>query len=557
MRKPAAEAGGQGEFAPSNADAGCSDYRLCMAVEQLEQCWPAIPDWPLCDRFGPLFAGFEISLGILRDSLIDASSRRHINNGEKCEAVFACVNAQLHLLTELVAQESGTRRPAGATRAAAKSRFPLKGLTGPASSESAWGDVMAELPRIRHGARWREVLAGQYQALVDALGFELGLNGQAGFDYDQWVRPGRLRQLSIPENARRNLEQTTFIQVHRLGECLLQAMRAELDAVEQALYRVDYLAAESRVLMSARCAGLLDAVLGLLGELEQAEVARLQIGHGALDISLSPRWRDNLEFIRDHCWLLVQQLRNYGLDPFLVLLNPAEYVVEHRLLQAFDRLAATMRRVSANHFPRRRSLGDGRDAQQTAPLLPELAEASARLGLWMRLKHAREAGAAIGELERRHEVADKRKHEPPTAASKRSRMMRGVDRYFETLRAGELENWLDLFSDPPHLEDPRGARPALRRSELAHYFRNLRDLVPRIDACDYRIMNEGANSLQVQWTIAGESFFGGIAFNATREQSFYFDPNGLICWSVADWDPQALADQLVEQHREAMLDVAG
>ena len=447
--------------------------------------------------------------------------------------------------------------------------FIPEGIQGPASKESVWGDVLVKLARMSQGERLCEELNLRYQALVEALGFDLGLAGKSGFDYDKWIKPAHTHALYTPDRRAQYPEDALFVRVHQVCEGLLEAMHVELRDAEQALYQVDYLAAESRVLMTARFARSLDAVLSLLGEMSQTEYAPLRLAQKDINISQSPRWQAGKSIVKDHFWLFIQQLKNYGLDPFLVMVNHREHVVEHRLLQAFKRLSRTMQESLSNHFLLMQNIqGSAKvgnidpdalspESAGASPLLPELVKAFDKLTLWTSLKHSAQSGAVIRELEEEQGLTGKYERELPTEPSTRSRMLRTIDRYFESLREGDRNAWISLFSDPPYLEDPKGSQPAVSRQELDLRFRNLRNLFPRIDSCEYQILAEGENSLQVQWTIAGASFLEEIPASVTRDQMFHFDPNGHIRMSIADWNPEALADQLLDQHREAMLDAIG
>ena len=496
---------------------------------------------------------------------------------------MVCLNLQLRLLTEFGSRET-MRETAGhpsQTRGHPLSSMGVpsrdetveaaepEGLLGPASGESVWGDVMAKLARMRQGERLCEELNLRYQALVEALGFDLGLAGEAGFDYDKWIKPAQAHDLYTPDRRNDHPEDALFVRAHQICEGLLEAMHVELRDAEQALYQVDYLRAESRVLMSARFARALDTVLGLLGEMSQTEYAPLRLAQRDINISQSPRWQAGKSMVKDHFWLFIQQLKNYGLDPFLVMVNQSEHVVEHRLLQAFKRLSRTMQESLSNHFLLMQNIqgsaevgnidpdAPGLESPGASPLLPELVKAFDKLTLWTSLKHAGQTGAVMRELEEEHGLAEKYQREPPIEPSTRSRMLRTIDRYFETLREGDRDAWIALFSDPPYLEDPKGSNPAVSKQELDLRFRNLRNLFPRIDSCEYQILVEGENSMQVQWTITGASFLEDIPASATRDQIFHFDPTGHIRMTIADWNPEALADLLLDQHREAMLDAIG
>ena len=557
-----------------------ADYRLYIRAEQVERAWPQIPGWPLASRLGPLLVSFEITLKILQESLDEASARLYLNSAQKCEAAAACLNLQLRLLTNFASRENPGRPPRRNTGRntghpaeprsehpspppgqASKELSAVAGFYGPVSSESIWREVIAKLARINHGKHLCGELNLRYQALAEALGFDLGLNDAAGFNYDKWIKPAQAHALYAPDRRRDYPEEALFVRVHQVCEGLLEVMHLELRDAEQALYQVDYLGAESRVLMAAQVARSLDAAYSLLGEMSQTEYAPLRLAQCDIDISRSTRWQTGNSIIQDHFWLFTQQLKDYGLDPFLVLVNQKEHVVEHRLLQAFKQFARAMGQSLSNQALLMRNLRGGAEVGGIDPgaaaLLPELVKTFDELALWASLKHASRSGAVIRELEEARGAAGKYEREPPNQPSTRSRMLRTLDRYFETLREGDRDAWTSLFSNPPHFEDPKGSRPAISKPELDLRFRNLRNLFPRIESCEYQILAESENSLQVRWTISGAAFLENIPAGATRDQTFHFDPNGQIRISIAEWSPEALADQLLEQHRETMLDAIG
>ncbi len=543
---------------------GASDYDLYIRTAQVEQAWPEIPGWPLSSRLGPLLVSFEITLKIFQESLEEASKRLYLNNGQKCDAIAVCLNLQLRLMTQLASQGGSSGGARQISNAA-----PPDNLFGPASRESAWRTVMEKLGRMQGGDRLRAELKLRYESLVDALGFELGLNESEGLDYDKFVQPEKIHGLYDPDRREMYPDDAMFVRIHQASEGLLEAALVELRGAEKSLYKVDYMGAESQLLMAARCARSLDSMLNLLGEMSQVDYAPLRLAQRDVDISQSMRWQAGKSIIKDHFWLFRQQLKDYGLNFFLVLADRSEHVVEHRLLQAFKTLSRAMQESLSNHAHLMQNIQgtamvahvdpDSLTSDQpgASPLLPDLIEAFDQLTLWTSLKFANHTGAVIREQEERLGLGGKYEFEPPGEPCARSRKLRTIERLFTSLREGDMQTWLGVFTDPSYLEDPRGSRPSITRQDLAMRLHKFHGLFPSIESCDYQILTEGENSLQLQWTVTGTSFLGGIQASAMREQIFYFDPEGRICASIAEWEPETLADQLMEQHREAMLDAIG
>lgn len=553
------------EFSVQGSGDFVNDYQLYIRTAAVEQAWPEIPGWPLASRLGPLLVSFEITLKILKDALEEVSTRLFLNSGQKCEAIALCLNLQLRLMTRFASRKAPGGPPRQDTGA-----DPIPGeLFGPISRESGWRDVMQSLERMHDGERLCAELKLRYESLVQALGFDLGLNEREGLDYDRWVRPAQVHGLYQPDRRAKYPEDALFVRVHQVCEGLLEVMHLELREAEQALYSVDYLGAESHVLMAARFARSLDSSLNLLGEMSQSDYASLRLAQKNAGITQSPRWQAGKSIVKDHFWLYRQQLTNHGLDPFLVLVDQGEHVVEHRLLQAFKLLSRSMQESLSNHAHLMQNIQGAaatgnvdpdaptREQPDAPPPLPELTGAFDLLTLWTSLKHTRHSGAVIRELEEQQGLAGKYGYELPTEPCIRSRMLKAIDRYFSSLKEGDREVWIALFIDPPYFENPKGARPSVSRQDLDMRFRNFRSLFPRIDSCEYQILAEGENFLQLQWTVAGESFLDGIAASSVRDQIFYFDPEGRIHGTIVEWDPESLAEQLIEQHREAMLDNIG
>ena len=72
---------------------------------------------------------------------------------------------------------------------------------------------------------------------------------------------------------------------------------------------------------------------------------------------------------------------------------------------------------------------------------------------------------------------------------------------------------------------------------------------------EHQVIETGANSLTVEWTISAETFLRGIEANFSGTETFYFDPQGKIAVGYAEWDPAALAEQLMKQYRTLLEDL--
>ena len=127
-------------------------------------------------------------------------------------------------MTQLASLEAS----AGAARQNIKNAPVPDELFGPVSGQSAWRDVLELTGRMHGGERLRSELNLRYELLVDALGFELGLNEKEGFDYDKWVRPSEVHGLYAPDRRAKYPDDAMFVRIHQVCESLLEAMHVEL-----------------------------------------------------------------------------------------------------------------------------------------------------------------------------------------------------------------------------------------------------------------------------------------------------------------------------------------
>ncbi len=109
-----------------------------------------------------------------------------------------------------------------------------------------------------------------------------------------------------------------------------------------------------------------------------------------------------------------------------------------------------------------------------------------------------------------------------------------------------------LFSGIPHFEDPKGTKPYISEWNLDVFFRNFQKLFPKIQKAEHRIIERGENSLKVEWTLAAKTFLRGLKAQFSGTESFYFDPQGKILVAFAEWEPAALAEDLMERYRASL-----
>ncbi len=364
------------------------------------------------------------------------------------------------------------------------------------------------------------------------------------------------------------MEDPIFVRVHQACEGILEAMLVELNQVEALLFRADYGAAERHVLLASRFMKPFERTVSVLGEMSQFDYAPLRVALRDASGIQSARAKARKSVVDNHFWLFRQQLKHRGLDCFVVLANNAEFTPEHRLLQAFKTLARSVNESMSHHAHlvqnvlgatvigtagfRILSLGE----IAARPLLPDLATALDSLTLWTNLAFADHSGIVIHEQERQHGSADKYDHELPTARCDPARMTTTVDRYFEAIRDQEKEEWKALFAESLHFEDPRGTKPYVSEWNLDVFFRNFQKLFPKVLGAEHEVVEQGDNHLIVTWTLEAESFLNQMPVRFSGTETFHFNPEGRIQVAFADWDPPALAADIMRQYRAALAEAA-
>ncbi|WP_420621939.1 nuclear transport factor 2 family protein [Candidatus Poriferisodalis sp.] len=527
----------------------CREYNVYVETAAVEAVWPPVDGWPAGAQVGPLAVSVEIALKILADSLEEVGGRAYVNDASKAEAVSRCVCSLLGVLGDLGATAGGL--PAG--------------LEGSVSQQSAWGDVMGLLGRVANGPHLRSGLVGQYAVAVGALGFDLGLVADGSLpvlDWDGWVQPRRAHSLYSPDRRDSYVEDPIFVRVHQVCEGVLEAMLVELDKVEAALYVADYQAAEGHVLMAARFADPFTHAMGLLGEMSQLDYAPLRTALRDASGAQSARGQARRQVVRDHFWLFDQQLRHRGLDSFTVFADPAAHVDEYRLLSAFKVLGRSVNNTMSTHAHMvynvlgsavngtlgARVLSLGQVAAY--PLLRDITNALDNLTLWTSLRYAHHSGIVIFDQERTHSNTDKYDIDLPDTACDRQLMNTAIGAYFEAIGDHDKERWKQLFADRFRFEDPKGTKPYVTEANLDVFFRNFRQLFPEVNSTAHEVTATDHRSATVRWAIEADTFLGaGITAAFAGTETFYFDTAGKIVAAFADWDPAALAEDLMDQYR--------
>ena len=529
------------------------EYNVYIETSTVEAAWPKIADWQLAPQIGPLLVSLEIALKILDDTLDDTGTRTYLNDAAKADVVAASVGSLLTLIAGVAFAKPGCRPP--------------ETLFGQASRTSAWNSVMTKLDRVGNGTQIKAELRSRHDLAGRALGFELGLRrapDRRGFDYDKWVRPSDMHRLYAPDRRQHYVEDPIFVRVHQVCEGILEAMLVELDLVEAALFKVDYAGAERRVLMASRFMKPFERTISLLGEMSQFDYAPLRVALRDASGIQSVRAQARKTVVEDQFWLFRQQLRTRGLDCFVVFANPREHVQEYRLLQAFKTLAKTINGSMSHHAHlvqntlgstvigtagfRILSLGE----IAALPLLRELASALDWLTLWTNLRFADHSGRVIHEQELKHGAAGKYEHALPTEPCDPVLMTATTEKYFGAIRQHAKREWKGLFSERPHFEDPEGTKPYVSEWNLDVFFRNFQKLFPKMLGVDHKIVEQGDNHLKVAWDMEAESFLNKMVVRFSGTETFWFDTRGRIVAAFAQWQPVALAEELMDRYRSSL-----
>ena len=423
-----------------------------------------------------------------------------MNDASKAETVAACGGSLLTLIAE-IAFEYRSHAPAA--------------LFGPPSRRSAWTSAMAGLHGIGNGTRLQAELRCRYDLAVRMLGFDLGLTGTPGFDYDKWVRPDVVHGLYAPDRRQRYVEDPIFVRVHQVCEGILEAMLVELERVEAGLFKADYPKAEEHALMAARFTKPFERAITVLSEMSQLDYAPLRVALRDASGIQSARARGRKDIVKDHFWLFQSQLKHRGIDCFVVF-------------------------------------GEPRGVRPRVPPAPGVQGTLDWLTLWTNLRFADHSGIVIREQEKAHDAAHKYEYALPVDPCDHALMVETAGKYFGAIRKHDKEEWTRLFSESPHFEDPKGTKPYVSEWNLDVFFRNFEKLFPRVKEAEHEVVTYGSNHLTVEWRISAESFLNGMDACFGGLETLYFDPGGRILVAVAEWQPGALARDLMRRYRAAL-----
>ena len=525
------------------------EYNVYIETATVEDAWCRIPDWPLSSQVVPLLVSLEIAVKILDDCLRETGTRQYVNDASKAETVAACVGSLLTLIAEIAFEYRSD---------------PPTALFGPPARCSAWTRAMAGLNRIGNGTRLQAELRCRYDLAVRMLGFDLGLMGTPGLDYDKWVRPDRAHRLYAPDRRQRYVEDPIFVRVHQVCEGILEAMLVELERVEAGLFKADYPKAEEHVLMAARFTKPFERAITVLSEMSQLDYAPLRVALRDASGIQSARAQGRKDIVTDQFWLFQSQLKHRGIDCFIVFANHEEYVPEYRLLQAFKMLAKNINESMSLHAHlvqntlgstvigtagfRIMSLGE----VAALPLLPDLTRALDWLTLWTNLRFADHSGIVIREQETSHGAAHKYEYALPADPCDHALMVETAGKYFGAIRERDKEEWKRLFSESPHFEDPKGTKPYVSEWNLDVFFRNFEKLFPKVKEVEHKVVEYGSNYLTVEWRISAESFLNRMDACFGGTETFYFNRGGRILVAVAEWQPSALAQDLMRRYCAAL-----
>ncbi len=547
------------ERSPYKAQGDSREYNVYVETARVEAVWPTMADWPLAAQIGPLLVSLEVVLKILDETLDETGRRKYLNDAGKADVVAASAEAVLALIADIAFERGASEIPAP------------EGFLGPPSTDSAWRSVMRKLDRVSNGRRIAATLRSRNDLASRALGFQLGLaraRSRPCLDYDRWIRPGLVHGLYAPNRRKRYVEDPVFVRVHQACEGILEAMMVELGQVEAQLFKAEYAAAERHVLLASRFMRPFERTVSLLGEMSQYDYAPLRVALRDASGIQSARAQARKSVVGDHFWLFRQQLKHRGLDCFVVLANPVEFMPEYRLLQAFKTLARSVNESMSHHAHLvQHVLGDtvigtagfrilslGEIAAR--PLLPHLTAALDSLTLWTNLAFEHHSGVVIHEQEREHGAADKYDFRLPTARCDPARMAATAAKYHDYFSEGKKEEWKALFAESPHVLHLEGTKPYVSEWNLDVFYRNFQKLFPKVLNAEHEIIEQGDCFLKVDWSLEAVCFLKRIAVRFGGTETIHFDPDGRIRALFNEWDPAALADEIMSRYRVSLAEAA-
>lgn len=531
------------------------EYNVYVETATVENAWPALADWRLAHRVGPLLISLEVTLRMLQDCIEEAGTRSYINDGAKAQTIVRAICAQMQLIADFASDEAAHESP----------MTPPAALFGPVSRESSWQQVAEMADRVSGGDGLVSQMRSHLDIAAEALGFGIGLEGGSPtLDYDRWIRPAEVHALYAPDRRSEYIEDPIFVRVHQACEGILESMLVELDKVEAALFVGDYGDAERHTLMAARCSAPFEATILLLGEMSQLDYAPLRTALRDASGAQSARGQARRQVVKDHFWLFRHQLRNRGLDCLTVLADPHGLAPEYRLLQAFKLLGRGVNQTmsahahlvynvlgsSVNGTLGARVLSLGQVASH--PLLSDITDALDNLTLWTALRYASHSGVVIQQQEEAHGLHEQYQPVYPPGDCAPELMAQAIERYFTAIAAHDKEAWKSTFADRLHFEDPKGTKPYVSESNLDNFFRNFRQAFPTVHRASYEIIERGRNTAKVNWNIDASSFINSIDVSFGGTESFWFDERGNITVAVAEWDPADLAERIMDQYRASL-----
>jgi hypothetical protein len=246
-------------------------------------------------------------------------------------------------------------------------------------------------------------------------------------------------------------------------------------------------------------------------------------------------------------------LAERGLTPLDVLRAPHMVAAEHRYLEAASAIERKLMAFYFQHFQLARkvlgtrSLGSlGYEVRALAerfikPIFEPLDEARFDHTMLTNLAHGHEAGVIIAQREGLELVLPPA---PRTPAVDEERARATIARYFEAIRAFDLEGWVALFVPEGSMEDPVGSRPHRGLAELRVFFQGVQRTFARLDVQCESLSFQGARAT-ARWSARGMAYNGKpVQFGGT--ELFDLAPDGRLAAVRVLWDPRVVADQLLE-----------
>ncbi|MCA1813726.1 MAG: nuclear transport factor 2 family protein [Halobacteriales archaeon] len=518
-----------------------SPYDLYIDFQRVQELWGCDSDGRDELLWRCAFQSVEMGLTLLADAARDARpvarpAARIETLGENIVQQVALARRVLvtplppHVLTAQPSASQGIRalRSLGPEHRALVGRITdallLAGLPVPLGIEPCLAELRADL-RLPT----REVPPGPY------------------LPYARWVQPDRVAAIVLRDEH--SVEDRLFATVHQMTECWLRIVLEEFARAEGAVRDGAWDEAAASVERAGHVLEFLGHHIELLHLMVCADYHPLRVALRGASGAQSAAARVATVSAKQLLPPLLRDLEARGLGPLDVLRRPHAHAAEHRYIEAVGTVERRLMAFYFQHFQlARKVLGTrsfgslGFEVRALAdrflqPMFQELDDARFDHTMLTNLAH----GSAAGTI-----IAAREGAEGPSLAEAfvdTHLARQSVARYFEAIRAMDIEAWLAMWHPQGTMEDPVGSRPHRGLAELRVFFQGVQRTFTKLDVQPGPLALDGAR-ITATWRAQAELYNGRPA---TFEGTEMFDlaPDGRILAVRVAWDPRTVADQLL------------